>query len=233
MNPMSMRLSLSGKMSRRGLPVRAANAVQSGSKDILTLPVSSVYRPGTSSFWLAFWYLPPASIPAGIHVLTEMGSSYANGWLLAQNGADLNCYVKSGGPVHISTAYFTGFYGTWMRVVMIADTAAAECRIYRNGAFVSKSTGVAAWNITEAAAAYLMAHPEFAVNNSGLGRFADWQIGVGAVPSASGVTADLEGIVMPGAVARYRLNEGSGTVATDSVGTNNGTLSFGGGGGWV
>lgn len=193
---------------------------------------------GTQSYWIATWLKcgnPPLNQANGndwsIAGFDQDSSQY---WLLYFTNGNMRLDMTT--PSANSFAGFNSnnsgnFYGLsseFVRLFLVCDSVAHTVTLYVNG--ISMGTQSApAWNLLNSTNTLGIGEFRFQSHAANLrGYYNDFQYGVGAAPSAQDAVNDYYyGIVAPGCKHRWLFNETSGSIANDSVGTTQMTVTGG------
>ncbi|HVI40419.1 MAG TPA: hypothetical protein VM577_07140 [Anaerovoracaceae bacterium] len=192
----------------------------------VSIPFDNSLKIGTGSFVIAVWY-KASSLPTGSNVVIEYGTTYPNGYLFNQFGSTMLVYFVSGPPtfsVGISS-------GVWYRFVLVGNANTGIVELWLNGS----SQGTAnygSWNVSVNNATSIGAYPEVPI--AAPGQYSDFLICKDSVsgftiPDATAIQNDYTRFKdFSGISARYKLDEGTGTVIHNSVGSApSGTLTSG------
>ncbi|MEN9625809.1 MAG: hypothetical protein RL557_137 [archaeon] len=108
-----------------------------GVDDYMSVPFNSTLRLFNSTIGL---WINPSNLSSGTHILASSGgSSYSNGWLIAQVGTYINVYWLSGGVVVQKNILTTN---SWQHVLVTKSGSMVS--LYHNG--VLQGTGTAGTN---------------------------------------------------------------------------------------
>ena len=189
-----------------------------GVNDCVVLPDSSIWDIGTGGFTFAMWVKVSALDSSGTFLLQQQNGGSYGGFELYITAARM--YLNASSAATMLNVLHAFSIGQWKHVVALRRGTAVE--LYIDGSLVGSTTSSLAMNDVAGVVnvGKLSASSAYDLN----GMVQDLRIYNAGLTAAQVASLARNQDVTDGLVARWKLDDGSGTTAEDSVGTADGTL---------
>lgn len=191
-----------------------------GTDDFITIVANSVFNFTAPSFTLEAW-IYPTNLTGRRVIFGKLPNTGANGYSFATNGSNLELTLHGVASLTGTTAPL--ILNTWQHICLVFDSS-QDLKIYFNGTLVETRAGAS--NPLTSTASQSIGRAGEASTEYFKGYIQDLRIWndertqTEIQNNAFGLLTDTTNLV-----AWYKLNEGTGTTATDSKGSYTGTLT--------